>query len=107
MFVFHFCIFGNKLDLFEAACSIIVSLDRTLLSSIHTWSRECFIEINIDLESYFIILKWIFCKFHPSNLRTEPCLCQILHDLGTYLNKAIPDTKLTIKRYADVKVALP
>ena len=28
---------------------------------------------------------------------------QILHDLGTYLNKAIPDTKLTIKKYADVK----
>ncbi|KAL7643359.1 UNVERIFIED_CONTAM: hypothetical protein RMT77_006651 [Armadillidium vulgare] len=27
----------------------------------------------------------------------------ILHDLGTYLNKAIPDTRLTIKRYADVK----
>ena len=23
--------------------------------------------------------------------------------MGTYLNKAIPDTKLTIKRYADVK----
>ena len=28
---------------------------------------------------------------------------QILHDLGTYLHKAIPDTKLTIKKYADVK----
>lgn len=27
----------------------------------------------------------------------------ILNDLGTYLNKAIPDTKLTIKKYADVK----
>jgi len=27
----------------------------------------------------------------------------ILSDLGTYLTKAIPDTKLTIKRYADVK----
>lgn len=31
--------------------------------------------------------------------RTKP----ILSDLGTYLTKAIPDTKLTIKRYADVK----
>ena len=30
---------------------------------------------------------------------------QILHDLGTYLHKAIPDTKLTIKRYADAKFA--
>ncbi|QQP52725.1 PRKCA-binding protein, partial [Caligus rogercresseyi] len=27
----------------------------------------------------------------------------ILHDLGTYLTKAIPDTKLTIKKYADCK----
>ncbi|XP_076059324.1 protein interacting with PRKCA 1 isoform X2 [Oratosquilla oratoria] len=27
----------------------------------------------------------------------------ILSDLGTYLNKAIPDTRLTIKRYADAK----
>lgn len=28
---------------------------------------------------------------------------QILNDLGTYLNKAIPDTKLTIRKYADAK----
>lgn len=27
----------------------------------------------------------------------------VLGDLGTYLNKAIPDTQLTIKKYADVK----
>ncbi|KAL0271162.1 UNVERIFIED_CONTAM: hypothetical protein PYX00_008349 [Menopon gallinae] len=27
----------------------------------------------------------------------------ILSDLGTYLNKAIPDTKLTVKKYADTK----
>lgn len=27
----------------------------------------------------------------------------VLSDLGTYLNKAIPDTKLTIRRYADAK----
>ncbi|XP_015920693.1 PRKCA-binding protein isoform X2 [Parasteatoda tepidariorum] len=27
----------------------------------------------------------------------------MLSDLGTYLNKAVPDTKLTIKKYADVK----
>ena len=31
------------------------------------------------------------------------CFCQILSDLGTYLHKAIPDTKLTIKKYLDVK----
>ena len=28
---------------------------------------------------------------------------QMLHDLNTYLNKAIPDTKLTIRKYLDVK----
>ena len=28
---------------------------------------------------------------------------QVLEDLETYLKKAIPDTKLTIKKYADVK----
>lgn len=28
---------------------------------------------------------------------------QVLSDLGTYLNKAIPDTKLTIQKYADAK----
>lgn len=28
---------------------------------------------------------------------------QILSDLGTYLHKAIPDTRLTIRRYADAK----
>lgn len=30
-------------------------------------------------------------------------LLQILSDLGTYLYKAIPDTKLTIRKYADTK----
>merc|ERR1712013_276111 len=39
-------------------------------------------------------------KFGIAMLRkTKP----ILSDLGTYLTKAIPDTKLTIKKYADVK----
>lgn len=28
---------------------------------------------------------------------------QMLTDLNTYLNKAIPDTRLTIKKYLDVK----
>ena len=28
---------------------------------------------------------------------------KVLEDLETYLKKAIPDTKLTIKKYADVK----
>ena len=28
---------------------------------------------------------------------------QILSDLGTYLHKAIPDTRLTIQKYLDTK----
>ena len=35
--------------------------------------------------------------------KTPRILSQILHDLGTFVQKAIPDTKLTIKKYADVK----
>lgn len=30
-------------------------------------------------------------------------MLQMLHDLNTYLHKAIPDTKLTIRKYLDVK----
>ena len=30
-------------------------------------------------------------------------ILQVLEDLETYLKKAIPDTKLTIKKYADIK----
>lgn len=30
-------------------------------------------------------------------------IVQMLHDLNTYLHKAIPDTKLTIRKYLDVK----
>lgn len=39
-------------------------------------------------------------KFGVSMLKT---LKPILSDLGTYLNKAIPDTRLTISKYADAK----
>jgi len=28
---------------------------------------------------------------------------QMISDLNTYLNKAVPDTKLTIKKYLDTK----
>ncbi|XP_011335599.1 PRKCA-binding protein isoform X1 [Ooceraea biroi] len=39
-------------------------------------------------------------KFGVTMLKT---LKPILNDLGTYLNKAIPDTRLTISKYADAK----
>merc|ERR1719495_272825 len=51
-----------------------------------------------------------FCKFGEYHRQMEKrgikmlkATKPILQDLGTYLTKAIPDTKLTIKKYADVK----
>ena len=51
-----------------------------------------------------------FCKFgeyhrqiERQGIRMLKATKPILQDLGTYLTKAIPDTKLTIKKYADVK----
>jgi len=51
-----------------------------------------------------------FCEFGEYHRQMEKFGIQmlkqtkpILSDLGTYLTKAIPDTKLTIKKYADVK----
>lgn len=42
---------------------------------------------------------------HFMHFKLKICLSnkQVLCDLGTYLNKAIPDTKLTIQKYADAK----
>ena len=51
-----------------------------------------------------------FCKFGEYHRQMEKrgikmlkATKPILQDLGTYITKAIPDTKLTIKKYADVK----
>lgn len=51
-----------------------------------------------------------FCKFGEYHRQIErygirmlKATKPILQDLGTYITKAIPDTKLTIKKYADVK----
>lgn len=50
--------------------------------------------------------------YHPASLSLPPELgvqcvpplpLQMLTDLNTYLHKAIPDTRLTIKKYLDVK----
>ncbi|XP_014243347.1 PRKCA-binding protein isoform X1 [Cimex lectularius] len=38
-----------------------------------------------------------------NGVQTLKTIKPILSDLGTYLNKAIPDTKLTIRKYADAK----
>ncbi|XP_002132162.3 PRKCA-binding protein [Ciona intestinalis] len=42
-------------------------------------------------------------EFEKSGFTLLKTLKPMLNDLNTYLNKAIPDTKLTIKKYADVK----
>ncbi|XP_039621134.1 PRKCA-binding protein [Polypterus senegalus] len=48
-----------------------------------------------------------FAEAHRSiekfGIRLLKTLKPMLHDLNTYLNKAIPDTKLTIRKYLDVK----
>ncbi|XP_023165541.2 PRKCA-binding protein isoform X1 [Drosophila hydei] len=48
-----------------------------------------------------------FGEFHRSlekdGLAIIKQIKPVLADLGTYLNKAIPDTKLTVRRYADAK----
>jgi len=41
--------------------------------------------------------------FEKSGFKLLKTLKPMIHDLNTYLNKAIPDTKMTIKKYADVK----
>lgn len=49
----------------------------------------------------------IFSEMHRSiekdGLKMLKAVKPVLSDLGTYLTKAIPDTKLTIRRYADAK----
>lgn len=41
--------------------------------------------------------------FEKSGFQLLKQLKPMLSDLNTYLNKAIPDTKMTIKKYADAK----
>ncbi|KAI5719856.1 hypothetical protein M8J76_015963 [Diaphorina citri] len=42
-------------------------------------------------------------QMEKNGIATIKAVKPILSDLGTYLNKAIPDTKLTIRKYADTK----
>ncbi|KAL1451815.1 hypothetical protein WDU94_006155 [Cyamophila willieti] len=42
-------------------------------------------------------------QMEKNGIATIKAIKPILSDLGTYLNKAIPDTKLTIRKYADTK----
>ncbi|XP_065201394.1 PRKCA-binding protein isoform X2 [Planococcus citri] len=42
-------------------------------------------------------------KMEKLGIQTIKAIKPVLSDLGTYLNKAIPDTKLTIQKYADAK----
>lgn len=51
------------------------------------------------LDYIFVHLVWN----HVQICNNAFCAVQMLHDLNTYLHKAIPDTKLTIRKYLDVK----
>ncbi|XKL64862.1 hypothetical protein PGB90_004948 [Kerria lacca] len=42
-------------------------------------------------------------KMEKLGIQTIKAIKPVLSDLGTYLHKAIPDTKLTIQKYADAK----
>ena len=43
----------------------------------------------------------IVCSFSSSVILVSTF--QMISDLNTYLNKAVPDTRLTIKKYLDAK----
>ena len=43
------------------------------------------------------------CLFHNIFMKTKFSLFQMISDLNTYLHKAVPDTRLTIKKYLDGK----
>ena len=43
------------------------------------------------------------CLFHNIFMKTIFSLFQMISDLNTYLHKAVPDTRLTIKKYLDGK----
>ena len=49
----------------------------------------------------------IFGELHRNmekdGIKMIKSLKPVLADMGTYLHKAIPDTKLTVRRYADAK----
>lgn len=56
------------------------------------YTQKCFVFTWLECFLKFLKYHWL-----------KACLIQMLHDLNTYLHKAIPDTKLTIRKYLDVK----
>lgn len=63
-------------------------------------NQTCELEIqdwlNVNPTALLCSVVWISCLI-------SYLVVQMLHDLNTYLHKAIPDTKLTIRKYLDVK----
>lgn len=51
----------------------------------------------------FRVFSEIHRNMEKDGMKMLKAIKPVLSDLGTYLTKAIPDTKLTIKRYADAK----
>jgi len=63
-----------------------------LLKTIKPVSEGCILSLNL------LVIIYLSEIVEMSHLDV-----QMLHDLNTYLHKAIPDTKLTIRKYLDVK----
>lgn len=65
----------------------------TLRNTVFSFSRPSsqWVQIRSSARLVFICSLWL------------DRVWQMLHDLNTYLHKAIPDTKLTIRKYLDVK----
>merc|ERR1739838_806054 len=78
------------------------------LCKVHRDFGDVFSEIGIrepheNASNAFLKFSESHREFEKSGFKLLKTLKPMLSDLNTYLNKAIPDTKLTIKKYADIK----
>lgn len=60
-------------------------------------------EPQLRASEVFRIFGEMHRNFEKDGMKMLEAIKPILADIGTYLNKAIPDTKLTVKKYADAK----
>ncbi|XP_055854801.1 PRKCA-binding protein isoform X2 [Episyrphus balteatus] len=60
-------------------------------------------EPQLRASEAFLIFGDLHRNFEKDGVNMLKAIKPILADIGTYLNKAIPDTKLTVKKYGDAK----
>lgn len=109
---------------------IYKGIQEVLVELVHFYFHSSFFEISVKFSSYGVTMfpafgdtfaaigvrepqpraSEAFRQFGDQHRQMEKfgvamlkSLKPILNDLGTYLNKAIPDTRLTINKYADAK----